>query len=191
MNKSKKQSNKEQASRQASRRKETKNEELEAEAQEILGDPAKYEKATSAMFKALLPKVKRGPKIKDLDQLLTDKQWRKTSLAMAAEGCSMLEIMLAIGMNPNRHYKLLKENTPRGKKYKLTMKLAEKLCEAWWLKIGRKGLTMKSNFNSHLYYMNMKNRFGWREKQETEFGKETLAVIEDSMQKIAKGSRRT
>jgi len=191
MIKTKIQSNKEQAQRQADRRKQSKNEEVEAEAKEILGDPKRYERMTRAAFKALLPKIKRGPAIKKLNDLLTDKQWRKTALAYAAEGASMLEIMLAIGMNPNRHYKLLKENTERGKVYKKTMKLAEKLCEAWWLKIGRKGLTMKSNFNSHLYYMNMKNRFGWKERQETEFGKETLAAIEDRMQQIAKRRTRT
>jgi len=41
------------------------------------------------------------------------------------------------------------------------------LSEAWWYIQGRKNIENKE-FNSTLFYMNMKNRFGWADSQKTE-----------------------
>ncbi len=38
--------------------------------------------------------------------------------------------------------------------------------KAWWMQKGRKNLENRS-FNTPLYALHMKNRFGWAEKQET------------------------
>lgn len=45
------------------------------------------------------------------------------------------------------------------------IKHGEKLSEAWWMKLGRENLYSK-NFNHRLWYINMKNRFSWCDKQD-------------------------
>jgi len=49
------------------------------------------------------------------------------------------------------------------------VKKGDKLSEAWWVKQGRIALREKE-FNATLWYMNMKNRHGWSDKQEVTVG---------------------
>jgi len=48
-----------------------------------------------------------------------------------------------------------------------TIKSGKLLCESWWQKNGRLQLENKE-FNSTLWYMNMKNRFGWADSSKTD-----------------------
>lgn len=41
------------------------------------------------------------------------------------------------------------------------------LAEQWWTRQGRKNLHSKETFIPNLWFMNMKNRFGWADKTET------------------------
>ena len=62
-----------------------------------------------------------------------------------------------------------------------TIKKGKLLSNAWWEKQGRENLKDKS-FSPVLWYMNMKNRFGWRDEKkdnnsETDAEKETIRKI--------------
>ena len=50
-------------------------------------------------------------------------------------------------------------------------RLGEELSQAWWERQGRENLINRyqsDSLNASLWYMNMKNRFGWRDKIEQE-----------------------
>lgn len=52
----------------------------------------------------------------------------------------------------------------------------EALSRQWWMKQGRIALRDKE-FNSSLWYMNMKNRHGWRDKQDVTSNEQTITGV--------------
>ena len=56
-----------------------------------------------------------------------------------------------------------------------TIKIGRMLSEGWWHKIGRTNLKEKE-FNYTGWYMQMKNRFGWRDKSDVTSNDESITI---------------
>lgn len=98
--------------------------------------------------------------------------WKQRMLAQAAEGASAVEIRHAIGIGRSAWETLLEDSD----EFRAAEKDAKELCEVWWERSGR-NLAVGGGGNSAIWIFNMKNRFGWRDKQETEvYGREGSPV---------------
>ena len=90
----------------------------------------------------------------------------KKLIEMMSEGASLKEVAAALGVSREtlRNWGDEKSSTYRPD-FSGTIKKGLELSEAWWERQGRTNLFNK-DFSCVLWYMNMKNRFGWRDKQE-------------------------
>lgn len=89
------------------------------------------------------------------------KDWKKRVMNLKKEGGSDVEVRAELGISQDLWERFIKEI----EEFSLTIKKGNDLCEAWWESKGRKNLDNRQ-FNAVLWYMNMKNRFGWRDKSE-------------------------
>lgn len=87
--------------------------------------------------------------------------WKAEVLALASEGASDVEIRGLLDICNDTFYRLIEDDS----EFSETINKAKSLCRIWWEKNGRLNLENK-DFSSTLWYMNMKNRFGWADKQE-------------------------
>jgi len=93
------------------------------------------------------------------------KNWYEQILTEYSEGASDVEIRaMLIGWLDSFSLDLWKRWIEEEEEFSLTIKKGKQLSEAWWVKSGRKNLENK-DFSATLFYMNMKNRFGWADKQ--------------------------
>lgn len=72
--------------------------------------------------------------------------------------------------------------------FALAIKSAREIAEGWWLMHGKDNLHNKE-FNSTLWYMNMKNRYGWTDKKSSD--DEKNSAVELLVQLLAKKSDET
>jgi hypothetical protein len=101
--------------------------------------------------------------------------WEKEILALAAKGGSIVEIAVLLDISRSTLYRMTRDH----ESFLHTIKKCKRLCESWWLQNGRTELE-NEKFNSTLWYMNMKNRFGWADKQETKNTNNNTMEIKDT-----------
>ena len=103
------------------------------------------------------------------------KNWKELILTEMAEGASRQEVTALLGISNDLYERLAKEDA----EFSETLKRGLMLCEAWWLTEGRKNLKNR-NFSYVGWYMNMKNRFGWKDKTEHDVsGELSLKLVFD------------
>jgi len=96
---------------------------------------------------------------KDLSELPTG--WHDYVLTEMEQGASLQEIKAYFGISNDLHARWMKDE----EEYSETIKRGIELSEAWWMKKGRVNLENK-DFSATLWYMNMKNRFAWKDRQD-------------------------
>ena len=101
------------------------------------------------------------------------KGWQKKILDLMKNGASQTEIKAVLGISNDLFDRFIKDEA----EFSETIKKGLLFAQAWWEQKARENLENR-NFNSALWYMNMKNRFGWKDKQEVEHtGKVTWQEI--------------
>jgi len=88
--------------------------------------------------------------------------WKHLIKNLAIEGASDVEIRSDLNISRTVWDRLIKEN----KEFNTAIKKAHELCKSWWMKEGRFNL-QNTKFSPTLWYMNMKNRFGWTDRPES------------------------
>lgn len=87
-----------------------------------------------------------------------------TIMEHMSRGASCIEVAAELNMCMDTFYKY--SDPEEGYlEFADAVKKGRALCEAWWMKKGRENIDSKV-FRDALWYMNMKNRFGWVDKQE-------------------------
>ncbi len=103
-----------------------------------------------------MPRPKKT--IKDLP-----KNWKSLVFKEMETGASKQEVKVLLRISNDLFERFMKEN----KEFSETISYGVELSEAWWLRQGRTNLKNKQ-FNYGGWYMNMKNRFAWRDRQATD-----------------------
>jgi len=91
----------------------------------------------------------------------------ETVIALMSEGASKTEVAAEL----NIAWDTLHEWEKNFPEFSDAIKRGSKLSEGWWEKKARENLVSYKDgptINASLWYMNMKNRFGWKDKQEVE-----------------------
>ena len=85
----------------------------------------------------------------------------KVVIDLMQEGDSQQEVLAVLDISNDTFYRWKKEN----EEFSETIKRGVQLSQGWWERQGRVSLKDRE-FNYTGWYMNMKNRFKWADKQE-------------------------
>lgn len=87
--------------------------------------------------------------------------WQQMVMGEFKMGASRQEIYAMLDISDSTFARLMRED----EEFSRTIKTGERYSQAWWLNVGRTQLRNKE-FSYVGWYMNMKNRFGWKDKSE-------------------------
>lgn len=87
--------------------------------------------------------------------------WQDIMRDCGQEGGSAVEARCLLGIGTSAWDTLLEDS----EEFRATEKERQALCEVWWERQGRR-MTSGGDGNATVWIFNMKNRFGWRDKQE-------------------------
>lgn len=91
--------------------------------------------------------------------------WEQRMLDVGEQGGSMLEARHALGIAMSAWETLLEDY----EEFREAERMRNELCEIWWESAGRKLVDGRfSKGSAATWIFNMKNRFGWRDKIETD-----------------------
>lgn len=87
--------------------------------------------------------------------------WKDVVIGEFKMGASREEVYALLDISDSTFARLMREDAD----FSRTIKTGERYSKAWWLNVGRTQLRNK-DFSYVGWYMNMKNRFDWADKQE-------------------------
>lgn len=102
------------------------------------------------------------------------KEMGETVITQMTDGASKIEVCAELGICYDTFLAWQEEHP----EFLESVKRGEQLSESWWMKNGRTNLE-NPKFNYTGWYMNMKNRHGWKDKQETAHTGSLTVVIGD------------
>lgn len=108
----------------------------------------------------------------ELGEHQTTIKWSEAVLTEMSQGASLEEIKGLLDISNTTHTRLMKEE----KQYSETIKRGLRLSRRWWEKQGRQALRNK-DFSYTGWYMNMKNRFKWRDRQDVTSDDEKISGV--------------
>lgn len=111
-------------------------------------------------------------------KMLTDlpENWKEIILENMSVGASQIEVMAKLGISRTVWDRFLDEEP----EFIAIVEQGTGLCEAWWMTEARNNL-YNHKFQTVLWYMNMKNRFGWKDKAEVDYTSGGKAIMPQIM----------
>lgn len=89
--------------------------------------------------------------------------WKEIMRDCGQDGGSAVEARCLLGIGSSAWATLLEDSDD----FRVTEKERQALCEVWWERQGRR-MTTGGDGNATVWIFNMKNRFKWRDKPESE-----------------------
>lgn len=118
------------------------------------GRPVGWRKSNQSLQ---VVEIKKGPQTKFNESMLP------IIISLMKEGFSKAEVCHELSINRDT----LLEWEKTYPEVSGAIKIGTAFSEGWWMKQGRNNIG-NIKFNTALWFINMKNRFGWRDKQDVE-----------------------